>query len=273
MELPQQVSFTQDVLPVLRRLSNLQWINRGFAAMFGKGGPMDFDNDGFIAKLAQTPDPATKSDPYAELRKVIFNSFRPSHPKVSQPPIWPRAWPWIYGDAFGSFAVDAPNNNLALPSVQEMLLKRWVDGDFVDDRHTSKPPATSLDAVPLSEQPQMLDNAALHFCLADAFHPGCELTWPIRHASMYEKPFRIRHRRQPEPDYGKNLNQQIALQVGGPLYAQGPGDLTRWMGPCHGRVTRRFAAPATTLITIPMYRRSGRRAFRTRCSPRRIIKP
>jgi hypothetical protein len=194
MELPQPVSFTQHVLPVLRRLSNLQWVNRGFATMFGKGGPMDFHNDALIAKLAQTPDPVTKSDPFAELRKVILNSFHPSHPKVTQPPIWPRMWPWIYGDAFGSFALDAADNNLALPSVQEVLLKRWVDGDFVDDRYTSKPPATSLDTVPLSEQPQMLDKAALHFCLADAFHPGCELTWPIRHASMYERPFRIRHR-------------------------------------------------------------------------------
>ena len=42
------------------------------------------------------------------------------------------------------------------------------------------------------------------------------MTWPMRHASMYDKPFRIRHRPpgEPEPDYGPNLNQQIALQPG-----------------------------------------------------------
>jgi hypothetical protein len=229
MTMPQEVSFANDVLPVLRRLSNLQWVNKGFATMFGKGGPMDFDNDGLIAKLAQTPDPATKSDPYAELRQVIYNSFRPSYPKVSEPPTWPRPWPWIYGDAFGSFAADSPGNNLPLPSVQEAMLKRWVQGEFVNDWPTRSPPATSLDKVPLAVQPAMLDKAALHFCLADAFHPGCEMTWPMRHATMYDKPFRIRHRTSPEPDYGKSLNQQIALQPGGPLYAQGPGDLTRWM--------------------------------------------
>ena len=44
----------------------------------------------------------------------------------------------------------------------------------------------------------MLDRAALEFCLADAFHPGCEMTWPVRHASMYMAPFRIRHRRADE---------------------------------------------------------------------------
>jgi len=116
-----------------------------------------------------------------------------------------------------------------LPSVQEVMLKRWVQGEFVNDWPPKRPPATSLDKVPLAEQPAMLDKAALHFCLADAFHPGCEVTWPMRHATMYDKPFRIRHRVSPEPDYGTSLTQQIALQPGGPLYEQGPGDLTRWM--------------------------------------------
>ncbi len=77
----------------------------------------------------------------------------------------------------------------------------------------------------------MLDRAALHFCLADAFHPGCELTWPMRHASLYEAPFRIK-RRVPGhavTDYGNDLTQAVALKPGGPLYEQGPGDLSRWM--------------------------------------------
>jgi hypothetical protein len=231
MRMPQKVSFINDVLPVLRRLSNLQWVNKGFATMYGKGCPIDFDNVEFVVKLAQTPDPVTKSDPYAELRQVIFNSFRLYHPKVKEPPLWPHAWPWIYGDAYGSFAADSADNNLALPSVQETLLRRWVKGDFLNDWPSKNPMATSLSKVPLAEQPAMLDKAALHFCLADAFHPGCEMTWPMRHATMYDKPFRIRHRSlgQSEPDYGKTLNQKIVLQPDGPLYAQGPGDISRWM--------------------------------------------
>ncbi|HLJ86802.1 MAG TPA: LodA/GoxA family CTQ-dependent oxidase, partial [Candidatus Angelobacter sp.] len=39
----------------------------------------------------------------------------------------------------------------------------------------------------------------------------------------------LRPPNQPEPNYGPNLNQQIALQPGGPLYSQGPGDISRWM--------------------------------------------
>lgn len=158
---------------------------------------------------------------------MILNSFRPSPPKVNEP----RVWPWIYGDAFGSFSDASPGNNLALPSVQQAVLRRWADGDFVNDWPPATPPPMSLAKVPLAQQPAMLDKAALHFCLADAFHPGCEMTWPMRHASLYEKPFRICRRPpgQPEPDYGNSLNQQIALEPGGPLYAQGPGDISRWM--------------------------------------------
>ena len=57
LQMPQTVSFTRDILPTLQRLSNLQWVNKGFATMFGKGCPMDFDNDEFIAKLAQVMQP------------------------------------------------------------------------------------------------------------------------------------------------------------------------------------------------------------------------
>lgn len=230
MTIPQQISFANDILPMLRRLSNLQWVNKGFATLYGKGCPMDFDNDEFIAKLSKKPDPVEKTDPYGELRQVVYNSFRPPQPTVNEPVVWPHVWPWIYGDAFGSFPSDGPGNMLTMTALQAVLLSRWVEGNF-DDDWPAAAPATSLDQVPLGEQPAMLDKSALHFCLADTFHPGCEMTWPVRHASMYTSPFRIRQRPagQPEPDYGKTLNQQIALQVDGPLYAQGPGDITRWM--------------------------------------------
>jgi len=69
---------------------------------------MDFESDDFIAKLATRPDPVTRSDPYAELRQVIYNNFRPPQPTVSEPVVWPHVWPWIYGDAFGSFPASGP---------------------------------------------------------------------------------------------------------------------------------------------------------------------
>ncbi|MCB1719885.1 MAG: LodA/GoxA family CTQ-dependent oxidase, partial [Candidatus Competibacteraceae bacterium] len=118
-----------------------------------------------------------------------------------------------------------------LPAYYDFVLSTWVSGDFVSDYDSHEPPPRHLDDVPLQEQPEMLDRAAMHFCLADAFHPGAELTWPMRHASMYRAPYRIRERRpgESEPSYGSMLNNATVLEMNGPLYKQGPGDLTRWM--------------------------------------------
>jgi L-Lysine epsilon oxidase N-terminal/L-lysine epsilon oxidase C-terminal domain len=225
MAMPTRASFAMDILPILSRLSNLQWVNKGFATLFGKGSPMDFTDPQFIAKLAHPPQ--AQNDLYHELRQIIFNLFRPTDTKSSDR----INLPWIYGDAFGSASADSPRNNLALSTVRMQLMEFWVNGNFVNDWNPTLEAPSTLNEVPLSEQPAMLDQAALHFCLADAFHPGCEVTWPMRHSTLYTAPFRIRHRsaNEPEPDYGNTLTQAIALQPGGPLSYQGPGDLTRWM--------------------------------------------
>ena len=219
---PTVVRFHADVLPILQRLANLQWVNAGFAAMFGHGRPMDFNHRGFIDRLAAPP---ADSDPYRELRHTLFNAFRSLTSKVHEP----RLWPWIYGDAFGSFGDASPRNSLALTQLQAWILGEWVAGRF--ERDQPQPAPGSLDLIPVPEQPDTLDRAALTYCLADAFHPGCELTWPMRRLSLYASVFRIRHRAadDPEPDLGPQLNQTNALGLNGPVYAQPPGGLTRWM--------------------------------------------
>ena len=226
LPLPEPVSFTNHVLPILRRLSGLQWVNAGFSAFFSRGGVLDFEDPALLARLAKRPASPGDADPYQELRRTFANAFRPSDTDNDDP----RPWPWIYGDAFGSFD-GQPQDNLALSPVRGRIMRRWVQGDFVDDYLPSDLPPARIQDVPLAQQPATLDRAALDFCLADAFHPGCEMTWPMRHASMYGEPHRIRHRPagQPDADYGRTLNQAKALQVNGPLYAQGPGDISRWM--------------------------------------------
>lgn len=226
LEPPETLSFTQDVLPILQRLSNLQWVNQGFAALFGKGAPLDFKNPTLLQKLSYRPRDPSQPDPFRELRRVILNAFRPPNNTADEP----RSWPWLYGDAYGSFP-DSARNNLALSEVRAATLRRWADGDFVNDWNETQRSPCSLDDIDVAAQPAMLDQAALHFCLADAFHPGCELTWPMRHVTMYREPFRIRTRApgEVEPDWGETLTPTRVLQPGGPLYAQGPGDLTRWM--------------------------------------------
>jgi len=223
--MPERPSFRDEVYPVLHRLSNLQWVNKGFAAQFGWGGPSDFENPDFIAKLSRRPAPG-KFDTYGELRRQVFNSFRnPAGTDNSRLP-----WPWIYGDAMDK--PPTPRENATISPTQYRVLQLWAAGQFEDDWNVPREARRELDEVPLQEQPEMLTKAALHFCLADAFHPGCEVTWPIRHLTLFSGPFRVRHRPAgaPDPEYGPQLTQAEVMAPSGPLHAQGPGDLTRWMG-------------------------------------------
>lgn len=217
---PEKVSFTRDVLPVLRRLCDLQWVNRGFAFQFGHTGREHLLAPDRLARLAD-PSRANK-----EARWQVFASLR----DLDRDGLSPVPWPAVYGDAMNLPPV-SPRQHLALSPLQYRLLNRWAEGDFEADHDPDTPPPASLDALPLADRPAALDRAALDSCLADAFHPGCELTWPMRHLTLYSAPFRVRHRDPAQPDrsYGEVLTPQAVLGVDGPLYAQGPGDLTRWM--------------------------------------------
>jgi hypothetical protein len=77
----------------------------------------------------------------------------------------------------------------------------------------------------------MLTRAALEFCLADAFHPGCEMTWPMRQSSMYMAAFRIAHAADmtADPSYGATFTPDMVNLPDGPLFGQIPGGITRWM--------------------------------------------
>jgi hypothetical protein len=221
LPLPSPVSFTRHILPVLQNTVGLQWVNAGYAAAFGWRGPQEFIRPDYLARLA------SKAVEDAELRRTVFNSFR----NFDRDGYSPLPWPWLYGDAMDVPPVKTPRQHAALSSTQLRVLELWAEGKFEADYDPLVAVPDKIEKVALSRQPGILDQAVLAFCLADAFHPGCELTWPMRHASMYQAPFRIRTRAagDVEPNYGTRLTPEVALGMGGPLYAQGPGDLTRWM--------------------------------------------
>jgi L-Lysine epsilon oxidase N-terminal/L-lysine epsilon oxidase C-terminal domain len=220
-------SFQRDVYPILRRLSGLQWVNQGFATQFGPGGPHDFENAEYVAQLARDPN-QDGFDRFRELRQQVLLSFRPPDPADGNQ----LPWPWLYGDAMEVPAIGSPRQNAAISVTQYNILRAWAKGAFVPDVQAPGAMADRVDALPLAQRPAMLDRAALEHCLADAFHPGCEVTWPVRHLTIYAKPFRIRHRSAgaPSPSFGPTLTQAKVLGRDGPLHEQGPGDLTRWMG-------------------------------------------
>jgi len=219
--LPSEASFTRDIQPLLERLSGLQWANKGFAAQFGWGGPNHLISPDWLEKLS------SPSNDHKELRLQIANAFR----VFERDGYAPMPWPWLYGDAMNVPPVKVARQNAMVTDTQIRLLRLWAAGHFADDYDPFAKPPQSIDDFPMADRPAMLDKAALDFCLADAFHPGCEMTWPMRHASIYQAPFRIRHRPAADkaPNYGSQLTPEVAVSENGPLYAQAPGDICRWM--------------------------------------------
>jgi hypothetical protein len=215
------VSFSADIAPLFLRLAGLQWVNQGIYQRYGAGSAEDLADPVFLANLS---DPSPQA---AALRQAWFERWRdPAYPTMQA---WPDILPPIYGDGVAVPAATA-NNWLAVTPSQYTALARWAAGDFVDDWDpTLAQMLESVEQVPLALLPAALDRGALEPCLAAAFHPGCEVTWPVRQASMWRGLWRLRERAEPEPDYGQMLTPQVALGANGPLTATGPGGLTRWM--------------------------------------------
>jgi hypothetical protein len=220
---PGKPSFTSDILPIFQRLASLQWVNTGFFVQFGFQAPNDLLRPDLLARMAA---PGAE---YQELRNQIRYMFRDPGSELFQP--W--QWPPIYGDAMKIVPLDevSPRGALSVTITQYGYLTDWMNGNFIADYDAGQAPLLSIEKYPAAEQPDTLDRAALTFCLGGPFHPGCEMTWPMRQTCMYRGKFRLR-RHPPgfkSPDYGAFLNQMTVLGMSGPLSASGPGDITKWM--------------------------------------------
>jgi L-lysine epsilon oxidase-like protein len=223
---PKQPSFTHDILPIFERMAGLQWVNQGFAAGFGWKGLFDL-TPATIARMA-------KADPsQAAWRKVIANQFRTysldSNDTVDS---WaPVPWPWVYGDAMNQPPTLSPRQHSSLTDLQLSQLQQWAADNFDADYDPDRSIPRCIEDVPVAAQGDTLTKAALDFCLADAFHPGCEMTWPVRQIGMYRAPFRFAHAPADwaEPDYGMTLTFAIASAPNGCLGPQVPGGISRWM--------------------------------------------
>jgi hypothetical protein len=217
---PLRPSFTYDIYPIFERLTRLQWVNAGFAAGFGWNAGYDFTRPDWIERLN---DPAAANQ---ETRRVLKNSFRNDTVDA-----WsPVPWPWVYGDAMSLPTPETPRAFSSLSATQLTMLEQWTAGDFESD-WGKVPVYSAFDQVPLEQQGDMLTRAALEFCLADAFHPGCEMTWPVRTPSMFMEPYRFGHAPVGwvEPNLGTTQTSANVAVINGPLYRQVPGGISRWM--------------------------------------------
>lgn len=214
---PEQPSFSEHIWPLLRRFPQNQWVNGGFARDYGFGGGNDWDRPEFIARLND------KSDASATLRNSIRSYFRPADYSV---PV-SNALPQYYGDAMSTDTTSTdPREWMAVLEIQGKWLDQWADGDFIDDG-PGEPPGPWNTLTP-QQQVDLIDRGVLDETLGGPFHPGAEFTWPMRHASIYRAPFRIKQQER-EPDFGSQLDSEKALAPNGPLNGSIPGGLTRWM--------------------------------------------
>ena len=216
---PVRPSFNEEIRPIFERLSGLQWVNQGLAASFGWKGPNNLADPAMLERLSRT-SPAD-----LELRRTIMNQFR----NFDRDSISPAPWPLQWGDAMNIPPLSARAFH-ALSATQLAFLQQWVVGDFESD-YDRFAPVRTIDALPVAQQPDMLTRAAMEFCVADAFHPGSEMSWPMRKYSMYTAPFRIALARDGsvEPDFGPQLSLAAFSSSSGPLANQWPGGLTRWL--------------------------------------------
>jgi hypothetical protein len=209
---PKKPSFQDDIGPLLDRLAQNQWVNAGFGELWGSGGVEGLS----MSTLSSASEFARP------LREKLFSQFRdPSFDVVEDDAIPP-----VYGDSMNLPATD-PRQWYAVTTLQYEMLRQWAAGDFIEGWHTPLP--VPLEELPVSEQPGALDRAALDNTIGGPFHPGCEMTWPMRQTIMYDKPFRLKLRSGPPKDYGPELTAAVALGPGGPLDGSGPGDVSRWM--------------------------------------------
>jgi len=216
--LPPRPTFSQHVYPLLRRFTLTQWVNAGFARDYGSGTPADFTQPALIARLN---DPSATEAP---LRAAILGWFRnPSYPEPQS-----AALPPFYGDAvtLDTGTTDAREWMAILPT-QYRWLEQWAAGHFIPDG--PPPPPPPWEALSAAEQVRLIDRGVLDEVLGGPFHPGAEVTWPMRHPLLYSAPFRVKRRDTAEPEYGQQLVASAALADGGPLDGSTAGDLTRWM--------------------------------------------
>ena len=113
-------SFTKDILPIFQRMTDLQWVNAGFAGAFGFGGQFNYTTNQWIKKLGN-PSPA-----FMEMRRTISNNFRRFDVSGAEAP---QLWPWLYGDAISIPSTGSVRQHATLSELQLEFLdinKRFI---------------------------------------------------------------------------------------------------------------------------------------------------
>lgn len=215
------VSFQNDILPFLRRVSQMQWVSAKANRGHGQGSSGDFMTSEKLALLSD-PDKARQAK---SVHKRIFEQIRtPLHypgmsPEAMEYRLDPESqdaknqanlhhMPALSGDG-GDAEHDKPTTWMTVTARQYQQLMCWQAGDFQNDWNRSADPTegwhASFDSLGVAERPMALTRAALESCQGGGLYPGIEITSISRLAEFYNgEAFRV------SDEYG-------------------PGDITKWM--------------------------------------------
>jgi hypothetical protein len=166
------VSFTKDIYPILRRVSNLHWVSIIAARRHGEGKRLHF--------ISRVGELSSNEPREAEARDEIFQALRRPQGGGGNMPKLP------------DLAVQkAPG--AALTETQYKRMERWAKGDFDADWPGVEPLPMLLDKLQEKDRPQALDRAALEACVGGPFFPGIEASPIMLDEGTYDaqRPFRV----------------------------------------------------------------------------------
>ena len=269
------------VFPFLYRLYRMQWVNLGdfLAPSFKEMIDQITAQGDFQYLYRKGPD----EEKGKAIRQRIFKAFRdPAYPYDNEPVIpskentsienrgsgtSPLKLPYYPGDGIGY--PGSPAQWLAIPPLLYRQFEKWRNGEFVS------PPGNYKDMDALghyyraqflegaqdpARRPFLMTQAIFETLYGGGFHPGVELTWPMRHRQMYAeneivfadvtpgnsfyglREVRLNAASESEQaeifynDFGLSMSSEDIRDSLIPdnekhwLWRITPGDLTKWMG-------------------------------------------
>lgn len=171
------VSFTRDIFPIFRRVSNMHWVSD--VAMIrhapGKRGH-------FVSRVDEL---SSSSPEHQQARDFIFHKLRTPQGTGGNMPKLPASMD--------------PKMIVSLTQVQYGRMEKWAKGEFEADWEGQEPALVPLDELPIEERPGALDRSALESCVGAGRFPGIEAGQVMLEDETYDRtrPFRINLNKPP----------------------------------------------------------------------------
>lgn len=225
-----RVSFTRDIYPVFKRLGDISWLNATAAQHHGANTNSYFADvhSELFKQLASNSgeDPArARQHVFKRLRPPGLVAETPQAADTPEAAAFANFafMPQMSGDG-GDYAT--PSDPIPPPGLQDKVfdcetnkqwpvtgtqtptpggyyitwltlskqqyadMTAWATGDF-DADWTDVPKPIPFDRLPVEQQPDALNRAALEPCIGAPFYPGIEITYIATHPDTWSGPCRL----------------------------------------------------------------------------------